>query len=164
MRHDSQPKKRLPSSGPGPRGGRRLVTTLSLDRDVYLDQHRLDGVPVLPAAVAVEMAAEAAKVVWPGWEIAEVSNLRLLSGFKLEGDQARALELIVLGGEHGDASGFNATVELRSAGEGGRPHYRASVRLADTLSSEPTPDWALAHAPAAAPLRPATTVSTHTYS
>ncbi len=136
----------------GPRGGRLLVTTLSLDNDLYLDHHRLDGVPVLPAAVALEMAAEAAATVWPGWHVSEVSDLKLLNGLRLEDDRPRALEIVVVGSEHGDATGFNATVELRSAGEAGRPHYRASVRLTDMLPSEPAPDWAAGFAPAAAPL------------
>jgi NAD(P)-dependent dehydrogenase (short-subunit alcohol dehydrogenase family)/acyl carrier protein len=154
----------LPSSGsrwallsrasdvPGPRGGRLLATTLSADHDIYLDQHRLDGTPVLPAAVALEIAAEAAATVWPGWQVAEVENFRLLSGFKLEKDQARALEIGVLGSEHGDASGFSASVELRSAGEGGRPHYRASVKLAPVLPQEAAPGWVREFSPAPAPI------------
>ncbi len=140
------------TNGPGPRGGRLLVTTLSADHDVYLDQHRLDGVPVLPAAVAVELAAEAAATVWPEWQVAEISNLRLLNGFRLEGDRPRALEISVLGSEHGDASGFSASVELRSTGAGGRAHYRASVKLSDSLPPQPAPGWAAGFAPAPAPL------------
>ncbi len=124
-------------TGPGPRGGRSIVRTLSLATDPYLDQHRIDGVPVLPVAVAVEMAAEAAATVWPGWQVAEVSEIKMLQGFRLEGDRPRPLELTVLGSEHGDASGFKATVELRSPGAEGRVHYRASLLLSDRLPEEP---------------------------
>jgi acyl transferase domain-containing protein/NAD(P)-dependent dehydrogenase (short-subunit alcohol dehydrogenase family) len=122
--------------GAGPRGGRSIVRTLSLAADLYLDQHRIDGVPVLPAAVAAEMAAEAAASVWPGWEVAEISEIRMLHGFRLDGDRPRALELTVLGSEHGDANGFRAKVELRSPGDG-RTHYRASLLLSDALPREP---------------------------
>jgi acyl transferase domain-containing protein/NAD(P)-dependent dehydrogenase (short-subunit alcohol dehydrogenase family) len=139
------------SNCPGPRGGRLLTMALAAD-ELFLDQHRLGGTPVLPAAVAVEIAAEAAAIVWPGWQVAEVANLRLLNGFRLEDDRPRELEITVNGSEHGDASGFSASVELRSAGEGGRPNYRASVRLTDTLPQEPAPLWANGFAPAAAPL------------
>jgi hypothetical protein len=58
----------------------------------------------------------------------------------------------VLGSEHGDAGGFSASVELRSAGEAGPPHYRASIRFADALPEEPAPGWARGFAPAAAEL------------
>jgi len=140
------------TSGPGPRGGRLLTTTLSCDHDLYLNHHRIGDTPVLPAAVAAEIAAEAAATVWPGWQVAEISDLRLFSGFKLDDDRARGLEIVVLGSEHGDAGGFSASVELRSAGEGGRSHYRASVKLVDALPEEPVPSWVRGFAPAAAEL------------
>jgi hypothetical protein len=126
--------------------------TLSCDHDLYLNDHRIGDTPVLPAAVAAEMAAEAAATVWPGWQVAEISELRLFSGCKLDDDQPRDLEIAVLGSEHGDAGGFSASVELRSAGESGRPHYRASVRLVDALPEEPIPSWVRDFAPAAAAL------------
>jgi len=116
---------------PGPRGRRSILRTLSLEYDLCLDQHRLDGVPVLPAGVAFELVAEAAAVVWPQWYVAEVTELRLLKGLVLDGDKPRDIEIDVLGSEHGDASGFNASVEIRSVGEKGQPHYRASLRLTD---------------------------------
>jgi acyl transferase domain-containing protein len=123
----------------GPRGGRSIACTLSVEQDLYLDQHRIDGVPVLPAAIALELAAEAAAAVWPQWCVAEVTELRLLKGLLLEGDKPRAIEIIVLGSEHGDASGFNASVEIRSVGEKGQPHYRASLRLTDMLPEGESP-------------------------
>jgi acyl transferase domain-containing protein/NAD(P)H-dependent flavin oxidoreductase YrpB (nitropropane dioxygenase family)/NAD(P)-dependent dehydrogenase (short-subunit alcohol dehydrogenase family) len=124
---------------PGPRGRRNIVRTLSLEHDLYLDQHRIDSVPVLPAAVALEFAAEAAAAVWPQWCVAEVTELRLLKGLLLEGDKPRAIEILVLGSEHGDASGFKASVEIRSVGEKGQPHYRASLRLTDALPESEAP-------------------------
>jgi hypothetical protein len=148
----ADPLPRLPllagaSIGPGARGGRLLKRTLSLPRDLYLEQHRIDGVPVLPAAVALEIAAEACAAVWPGWQVAEVSELRQLSGLRLEGDAPREIEIQVLGSEHGDASGFGASVELRSPG--GRAHYRVALKIADNLPQAEPLGWSLS--PAAAP-------------
>ena len=124
---------------PGPRGGRGFVRTLSIEHDLYLDQHRIDGVAVLPAAVALELAAEAAATVWPQWCVTEVTELRLLKGIRLEDDKPRTIEINVLGSEHGDASGFNASVEIRTAGDKGQPHYCASLRLADALPESEAP-------------------------
>ncbi|MCS0494083.1 SDR family NAD(P)-dependent oxidoreductase [Ancylobacter sp. MQZ15Z-1] len=132
--------------GPGARGGRLLARTLSLPHDLYLEQHRIDGVPVLPAAVALEMAAEACAAVWPGWQVCEVTELRLLAGLKFDEDAPRAIEMQVLGSEHGDASGFGASVELRSPG--GRAHYRVSLKITDELPRGEPLGWSLAPAPA----------------
>ena len=133
---------------PGPRGRRSIVRTLSLEHDLYLDQHRIDSVPVLPAAVALEFAAEAAAAVWPQWCVAEVTELRVLKGLLLEGDKPRAIEIVVLGSEHGDANGFNASVEIRSVGEKGQPHYRASLRLTDMLPESESPGLLIEPGPA----------------
>ena len=140
---------------PGPRGGRSIVRTLSIDQDLYLDQHRIDGVPVLPAAVALELAAEAAAAVWPQWCVSEVTELRLLKGVLLEGDKPHTLEINVLGSEHGDASGFSASVDIRSAGEKGQPHYRASLRFTDSLPKGEAPSRLIAPGPSALTAREA---------
>ncbi|QIB35179.1 type I polyketide synthase [Ancylobacter pratisalsi] len=132
--------------GPGARGGRLLTRTLSLPHDLYLEQHRIDGVPVLPAAVALEMAAEACAAVWPGWQVSEVTELRLLAGLKFDDDAPRDIEMQVLGSEHGDAGGFGASVELRSPG--GRAHYRVSLKITDELPRAEPLGWTLDPAPA----------------
>jgi NAD(P)-dependent dehydrogenase (short-subunit alcohol dehydrogenase family) len=133
---------------PGPRGGRSILRTLSIEHDLYLDQHRIDGVPVLPAAVALELGAEAAAMVWPQWCVAEVTELRVLKGIRLEDDSPRTIEINVLGSEHGDASGFNASIEIRFAGENGQPRYRVSLRLADTLPESEAPGLLIKPEPA----------------
>jgi hypothetical protein len=135
------------SIGPGARGGRLIRRTLSLAHDRYLEHHRIEGTPVLPAAVALELAAEAAAAVWPTWHVAEVSELRLLSGLRFEDDKPRDLELHVLGSEHGDAAGFGASVEIRSPN--GRAHYRVALKIADALPQAEPLAWSLS--PAAAP-------------
>ncbi len=139
----------------GPRGGRSIVRTLSVEQDLYLDQHRIDGVPVLPAAIALELAAEAAAAVWPQWCVSEVTELRLLKGVLLEDDKPCTLEINVLGSEHGDASGFSASVEIRSAGEKGQPHYRASLRLTDSLPESEVPGRLITPGPSALTAREA---------
>ena len=75
-------------------------------------------------------------------------NCALLKGLLLEGDKPRAIEIIVLGSEHGDANGFNASVEIRSVGEKGQPHYRASLRLTDTLPESKSPGLLIEPGPA----------------
>jgi hypothetical protein len=103
---------------------------LDLGSDPWLGEHRIGGVPVLPLAVAAEIAAEAAAAIWPDWQVAGLSDLRLLSGLRLEDDAPREVEIVGTGAEHGDSTGFAARVELRSrTGRVTRAHYRASARL-----------------------------------
>jgi hypothetical protein len=124
---------------PGPRGGRRFVRTISPAEDLYLDQHRMDGVPVLPAAVALELAAEAAAAMWPEWCVSEVTELRLLKGLRFENDNPIHIEILVTGSEHGDATGFNASVEIRSLGDRTQTNYRASLKLTDAVPQTESP-------------------------
>ena len=121
----------------GPRGEIIFRRTVNAQNDYYLSQHLLDGTPVMPAAVALEIIAEAAATAWPDWVVNEVSNLRVLNGIKLNDDNLD-LEIVALASSHGDASGFEATMILRPAGEETKPYYRASVHLgSEQLESAP---------------------------
>ena len=50
-------------------GSLEIVRHFDPVHDLYLQDHRLDGKPVVPAAVAVEFMAEAAQLGWPGWKV-----------------------------------------------------------------------------------------------
>jgi hypothetical protein len=63
--------------------------------------------------------------------VVALSDLRLLSGLKLEDDAPREVDIVGTGAEHGDAAGFAARVELRgTTGRIARAHYRASAVMA----------------------------------
>jgi NAD(P)-dependent dehydrogenase (short-subunit alcohol dehydrogenase family) len=127
----TQPLFTAPQRSAGPRGEVILRRTLSVAQDLYLGQHLVDEVPVLPAAVALEFMAEASALVWPDWVVSEVSDLRVLRGIRLE-QSALDVEVVALASSHGDASGFNAALSLRPVGGEGRPYYKATVHLTGT--------------------------------
>lgn len=132
-----------PVQTPADRGGTAIRRRIALPGDGWIGQHRIGGVPVLPMAVAAEMAAEAAAEIWPDWQVTALSDLRLLSGLKLEGDAPCEIDIVGTGAEHGDAAGFAARVELRSTGgKVARAHYRASAIMAPR-GPLPAPDPAL---------------------
>ena len=56
------------------------AATLTVTRDRYLDDHRVDGRPVLPFAVAMELMAEVAAATRPGADVAGLRGIRLLHG------------------------------------------------------------------------------------
>lgn len=126
-----------------PKGEREL--RFRIDRNhLFLDQHRIDDVMILPAAAALELIAEAARSQWPGWQVIEVRDLRLIKGVELGSDlDGLAHELIVRINPppYGSSEGFEVTANLQSGGERPRNHYRATVRLEQQLATatEPVP-------------------------
>jgi NAD(P)-dependent dehydrogenase (short-subunit alcohol dehydrogenase family)/acyl carrier protein len=98
--------------------------TLDLARDLYLDDHRIDGRPVLPFAVAMELMAQAAVAASPGRPVAGLREIRLFDGVTLDGDRPRSVDIEATPSEGGEE--FVVTL---SPPEGGRPHYRSTVRL-----------------------------------
>jgi acyl transferase domain-containing protein len=103
----------------------------------YLQEHCIDGIPVLPAAVALEIIAEAATLMWPGWIVAEVAELRLLKGVQLS-DSTQALSLLINPPTYASSEGFDASISIRSgSGKQQRMHYRAAVKMAQQLPEAP---------------------------
>jgi len=124
----------------GPLLGRASVIPLALGEQritvrldaahAYLDQHRIDGVAVLPAAAATELMAEAARALWPGWKVSEVRDLRLIKGIEVK-EVGRVLHMIVTAPAYGSSDGFDVSVAIRSDAGSGRSivHYRCGLRL-----------------------------------
>mgnify|MGYP005751220993 CR=1 FL=1 len=103
----------------------------------YLQEHCIDGIPVLPAAVALEIIAEAATLMWPGWIVAEVAELRLLKGVQLS-EPTQALSLLINPPTYASSEGFDASISIRSgSGKQQRMHYRAAVKMAQQLPEAP---------------------------
>ena len=135
-----------PRQEPGARGGIKVPRVLDLATDPWLGEHRIGGVPVLPLACATELCAEAAAFIWDDWQVTGLSDLRALAGLRLEGDTPLAVDLLGMGSEHADATGFFARVELRGTGEKARAHYRASVQMMPKGGAMPVDEEAVAAA------------------
>jgi hypothetical protein len=104
---------------------------LDPDRHKFLDHHRIDGKPVLPLVVALELMAEFAAQAEPGWHVAEVQNLRMLCGITLDTPR-RAIDLRAEPIERG-VRGGEWRVRITDPRLRSRPLYEAMVRL----SAEP---------------------------
>ena len=131
----------------GPIIGPAVVTTLptgeqllavSIDaRHHYLRQHRIDGVPVLPAAAAMAIMGDAARTLWPGWKVVETRDFRLIKGVEMK-EAARTLQVVIQPPPYGSSEGFEVTATIRSELGAGRSlvHYRAVVRLEQQVQGE----------------------------
>ena len=112
-----------------------VVRRLDPHVDVYLRDHQIDGRPVLPFAMALELMAEVAAAGWPAYEVLELSQVRLLRGISVPADGCEVLisARATRGQTAGEASlpgGLLVDVTIVGHGaEPARPHYQARVRL-----------------------------------
>ena len=117
--------------------GEQLFAVRIDARHVYLAQHRIDGVPVLPAAAAMAMMGDAVRTLWPGWKVVETRDFRLIKGVDMK-DADRTLHVVIQPPPYGCSEGFDVAATIRSDLGGGRwiVHYRGVVRLEQQLQGE----------------------------
>lgn len=119
----------------GPKGEQYLTRTISLETAPYLDDHRIDEVPVLPAAVALEFMAEAAAEMWPGWTVTELSDFRQLNGIRLVDDRVD-INIMAQASSHSTVDGIEVTLFIKPTEEGKPPYYRGTVHLSSAPLEE----------------------------
>ncbi len=124
-----------------PNGSVVLDQTFSLESDPYLDDHRLDGQPVLAAAAAQEWLAECVQAAWPDWVVAEVRNLKVLKGIVLKTAAGQAVHIVARASTHASPDSLEVTAEIIDAVEK-RCFYRAVLVLKPQLEPPPLADWA----------------------
>jgi NAD(P)-dependent dehydrogenase (short-subunit alcohol dehydrogenase family)/acyl carrier protein len=112
-----------------------LLRTLDPAQDLYLNDHRLDGKPVFPMAMALELMAEAASAGWPDLELIAMQDLRLMRGLVLE-DGPKTVRIVA---KPSPTSGDGLAVEVSIVGmEPQAPvHYKAIARLGAALPTPP---------------------------
>jgi hypothetical protein len=122
-----------------------VAYTLDPARDLLLDDHRLDGSSVLPAAEAIELMAEVAKHGWPRLEVVRLSDIRVQRGIVL-GEGPREVRIVARADTARPVEDGNLAVEVRltDISASRRPYYRATVELAERLP--PAPRYEAAYA------------------
>lgn len=119
-------------------GALSALQSLSIQHDPYLEDHCLEGRPVLPAAGAAEYLAQMAAAGWAGWQVAELRDLRVLSGISLERlDASRDLEFRLRASSHSTPQEQSLTAEILDPQRRGAACYRAGVRLVQRLPEPP---------------------------
>jgi hypothetical protein len=116
-------------------GATEFVRAFDPGRDTFLIDHRIDGVPVLPMAMAVELASEAAQSCWPDLHFTGLRDFQLLKGLRFE-NGPMALRVVVrsLADPPYERSGTDAVIEIVSAENPTLRYYRATAEL----SARPT--------------------------
>jgi len=117
--------------------GEQVVAVCFDENHAYLQDHRIDGVPVLPAAVALEIMAQAACSLWDGWKVVEVRDCRLMKGVELS-QLGHKVCVTINPPPYGSSEGFEVNATLHSESDKAKPliHYRCVVRLEPTLPAD----------------------------
>jgi hypothetical protein len=114
-----------------PDGGIEVVRHFDLEHDAFLRDHRIDGRPVLPTAIAAELLAEVLASAHPECEVAEVSDLQVLKGVTC--DEETRLRIVAAPAAD-TATGETTSFDLRiENARNDALHYRATGRLAADL-------------------------------
>jgi acyl transferase domain-containing protein/NAD(P)H-dependent flavin oxidoreductase YrpB (nitropropane dioxygenase family)/NAD(P)-dependent dehydrogenase (short-subunit alcohol dehydrogenase family)/acyl carrier protein len=121
--------------------GLRVYRTFDPDHDRYLADHVLDGKPVVPFAVGMELMAEVARAGWPDMDILEIRDIRMLNGIVIDGAprpvvvEARPLA-------SNNSGTFQVAVTIRS---GQRLCYSSVVDMGTPNMQETPPKLANGH-------------------
>ena len=116
----------------------RFARLLDPSVDLFLNDHRLDGRPVLPLAFATELMAEAAQAAWPDLRVVAVRDLQLLKGIVVDPGPISTI-VTVRGAVHsGDDGLTEIDVDISTPSMTPPLRYRCVVQLA-SRSVEPPP-------------------------
>ncbi len=121
--------------------GLTVLTELDPTDQAFLDDHRIEGIPVLPGAMGIEAFAEAAAALMPGWQVVALEDIELTAPFKFYRDEPRTVELQVLPRDRGDGT---LVADCRLVGSRSLPqgeqrevHFTGRAVLARELSQPP---------------------------
>jgi hypothetical protein len=114
-------------------GATRFAIETGPALDVYLHDHTLDGVPVMPMVVAMELMAEAASIC-RGGACASISDFRVLQGITYPAFATRTLNIDV---GHAAQDSDGSVVSIASSAERQTLHYRGIVTCRRALDPPP---------------------------
>jgi hypothetical protein len=122
-----------------------VITELDPNRQAFLNDHRIDGTPVLPGVMGMEGFAETAKALVPGFEVVALEAVELLAPFKFYRDEPRTLILRAQLWDGGDGTlvadcELIGRRELRGKGEQETRHFVGRVVLAHKAQAAPKAD------------------------
>jgi acyl transferase domain-containing protein/NADP-dependent 3-hydroxy acid dehydrogenase YdfG len=104
------------------------VNSFDLSTHAFLADHRLDGIPVLPAAAALEWMAQFVQAAWPDLAVQSIGDVRVLKGIRLDNGNERRVRFTARASSHADGSALLVSVAL-SDPETERMNYKAVATL-----------------------------------
>jgi NAD(P)-dependent dehydrogenase (short-subunit alcohol dehydrogenase family) len=128
----------------------RFMRDLDPSVDLYLDDHRLDGRPVLPLSFATEFMAEAAQAAWPDLRVVAVRSLQLLKGIVVDSAPVPIVITVRTAVQSSDTGVIDVDVDISTPSMQPSVRYRSVVQLASRGVAPPAfdaPAWPLVPLP-----------------
>ena len=114
-----------------------VLTTVLDPKQPFLDHHRIDGIPVMPGVMGVELFAQATRAVMPGTHVASVRDVRFAAPFKCYRDEPREgiVTVRILDGAHGKRAycTLESVQAIKGSDKPAEPklHFAATLTLSD---------------------------------
>ena len=115
-----------------------LVLTTVLDpKQPFLDHHRIEGIPVMPGVMGVELFAQAARALLPKANIKAVRDVQFAAPFKCYRDEPREaiVTIRIVDGAHGKRAmcSLHSIQTIKGADKPAEPklHFAATLVLSD---------------------------------
>ena len=89
-------------SAAGLADGLTVTATLDPTAQPFLDDHRIDGTPVLPGVMGIEAFAEVARLLYPDRSVTAIEDVDFLAPFKFYRDEPRELKVLARFAPDGD--------------------------------------------------------------
>ena len=120
----------------GAGGSIEVVRYLDPAQDLYLQDHQLDGKPVLPMAMAIELVAEAVSLGWPGLELTVLKDAQVLKGVVLE-HGTKPIRLTAKPRAGSSPQQLEVEISISEIEDPKRINYRMTAELAKRLPPPP---------------------------
>ncbi len=118
--------------------GVELRRTVDPARDLFLRDHQLDGKPVFPFAMALELMAEVVQEAWPDLKVVGLRDMQLFKGLVVEhGPKDVRVAARAATDPPSDRIGADVIVEITDAERPNLRYYRVTVELADRMPEAP---------------------------
>ncbi len=118
-----------------------FIRTLDTTFDLYMLDHRLDGKPVLPMTVAMELMSEVTQKGWPDMQIVGIRSLRLLRGIAID-DGNNEIRIVARPRAHPSDKNlvYEIHAEIYELNKPKHPCYRAIIEIGGRLPLPPPYD------------------------
>jgi NAD(P)-dependent dehydrogenase (short-subunit alcohol dehydrogenase family) len=115
-------------------GGKVGIDVTLNAKDAYLQDHIINGKPVFPFAMALELMSQSvAKAFGDNWVITGLQDCQLFKGIIVEED-TKDLTIVMTASHHGSADHMEVKVKMTSKNTP-QPHYGATIILASNLDN-----------------------------
>ncbi len=109
-----------------------FALTVDTKAHLYLNDHKFDGIPVMPMAAALEIMLEAARSVYPDLHLVEVSDLDIPAGIVFHTQLKDFLVEVGI-----DSNDKNIVAVSLSSADPKKTHFRCKARFAATAVNTP---------------------------